>query len=533
MIYSDPIKKINRCMSKEDLALVLRDSLNHTIAYQVAGRCGIKVNDFDDPEVVYNQIASEFLKNPKARQLVSFYLNESNRDYVEEIRFLPALDMENTLLQRKDEMAADKETGRYLWGLVVDQRSESEVAIMKLVSRKEKSFEDIQKVLKELENFSKLTRQSGMNANAARDLKRKMELIRKMSNGRKPGISKKPKSIYKPLPSREKLQKDNDKLKKDLKELKESNEKLLSKNEVFSEKLKQYQDDNKKYLTELQDIKRDKNLLDKEMTELADEMEKQKVKIEQVDELSHKAHHLERENRKLEYRVEKLGDLDTSYEELVSDNEKLVNQVDQLKKNLNRMEQGFIAKEKELENLQKLYEKKNAKSSDIKVIKRTPRKTKPKVGIFVDVQNMFYGAKEKYGAKLDYQKLFNEALRERTLFKAVCYVVRSQEIKKADFVSFLKQVGYEVKIKDLKTRMDGSQKGDWDLGMAIDIIMALDKMDVIVLVSGDGDFYDLIKLVHNRFKKRVEVFSFPHNTAVEIEESADAYFPIDERFLMN
>jgi len=154
-----------------------------------------------------------------------------------------------------------------------------------------------------------------------------------------------------------------------------------------------------------------------------------------------------------------------------------------------------------------------------------------RVAVFVDVQNMFYSAKNKYNAKLDFEKLLDTVLLNRQLIRAIAYIVQTREIDQTGFINFLKNIGYEVKSKTLKLRPDGSAKGDWDMGLAIDAISIAPKIDVIALVSGDGDFTDLV----NHLKAagvRVEVHSFLTSTAEELIRSATEYYQLDENLLM-
>ncbi|MBI4551281.1 MAG: NYN domain-containing protein [Candidatus Latescibacteria bacterium] len=161
---------------------------------------------------------------------------------------------------------------------------------------------------------------------------------------------------------------------------------------------------------------------------------------------------------------------------------------------------------------------------------RRPKGSPERVGIFVDVQNMFYAARQ-YGARLDFEKLLQAAVGDRRLIKAVAYVIQTPEVDQTGFVTMLQQRSYQVRRKDLRLRSDGSAKGDWDMGMAIDMIGIADKLDIIVLVSGDGDFVALVNLL-KEIGPRVEVFSFPHNTARDLMEVADRYYAIDEGLLI-
>ncbi|MCY3868685.1 MAG: NYN domain-containing protein [Gemmatimonadetes bacterium] len=156
--------------------------------------------------------------------------------------------------------------------------------------------------------------------------------------------------------------------------------------------------------------------------------------------------------------------------------------------------------------------------------------TELRVGIFVDVQNIFYAAKP-FNARLDFEKLLELSVGKRRLIRAIAYVVQSPDVDQSNFISMLQQKSYEVKRKDLRQRSDGSAKGDWDMGMAIDIMRFVDKLDVVVLVSGDGDFVPLVDLVKT-LGPRVEVISFTYNTARDLINSADEHIPIEEALLL-
>ena len=158
------------------------------------------------------------------------------------------------------------------------------------------------------------------------------------------------------------------------------------------------------------------------------------------------------------------------------------------------------------------------------------RKGPPRLGVFVDVQNLYYAAK-RLGARIDYERLLSAAVGQRRLVRAIAYVVQTPEVDQSGFISMLQQKNYEVRRKDLRVRSDGSAKGDWDMGIAVDIMELVDKLDVVVIVSGDGDFVALVHLIKTR-GPRVEVFSITHNTSKDLIEAADAYCPISEGMLL-
>jgi uncharacterized LabA/DUF88 family protein len=153
-----------------------------------------------------------------------------------------------------------------------------------------------------------------------------------------------------------------------------------------------------------------------------------------------------------------------------------------------------------------------------------------RVAVFVDVQNVYYGARQLKG-KLDFDALLAAVVRDRRLIKATAYVVESKEIDQSGFIAMLEQRAIDVRRKTLKVRSDGSMKGDWDMEMALDILDAAPNLDVVVLVSGDGDFTSLVHRV-KAMGPKVEVIAFPRNTAKSLLEAADHFQPLDRKFMI-
>lgn len=155
-----------------------------------------------------------------------------------------------------------------------------------------------------------------------------------------------------------------------------------------------------------------------------------------------------------------------------------------------------------------------------------------RIGVFVDVQNMFYSAKNQYNAKLNFARLLEVAVAGRQLIRAIAYVVESPDIDQSNFISMLRDNSYEIKSKELRVRLDGSAKGDWDMGIAIDTISMSDRLDTIVLVSGDGDFVDLVECLKAR-GVRVEVYAFPYSISGELRAAASEFFEIGPDLLIS
>ena len=156
----------------------------------------------------------------------------------------------------------------------------------------------------------------------------------------------------------------------------------------------------------------------------------------------------------------------------------------------------------------------------------------PRVGVFVDVQNMFYAAKDRFGRRVDYIKLLDLIVGPRYLMVAYAYVVQIPEIPQSNFFSLLEHNGYTIKSKDLRLRGDGSAKGDWDVGIAVDVVSMLGSLDVVILASGDGDFCPLAELIKQQ-NKRIEVVAFEHNTSMDLQQIADQFFPIGDELLIS
>lgn len=151
-----------------------------------------------------------------------------------------------------------------------------------------------------------------------------------------------------------------------------------------------------------------------------------------------------------------------------------------------------------------------------------------RVGIFLDVSNLYRAGLDYYRRQIHYPRFTHSILNGRIQAAAIAYNVETAWGDKSAFFEMLRGLGYEIRTKDLVVRADGSRKGDWDVGIATDIVERLDRLDVVALGSGDGDFLPVVRKAKER-GVAVEVYAFP-NTAVALKEEA-GYFPIDESLL--
>lgn len=159
-----------------------------------------------------------------------------------------------------------------------------------------------------------------------------------------------------------------------------------------------------------------------------------------------------------------------------------------------------------------------------------------RIGIFIDVQNMFYSAKLLHQSKVDYGRLLREITGTRQLVRAIAYIVQKPDVNQAGFHEALTRFGYELKIKELKIRPDpdgragSTAKGSWDIGLTIDALMMAPKLDTVILVTGDGDYVPLVDTLKSQ-GCRVEVVSFERSTAGELIRAADQYIPIQDAWI--
>lgn len=156
-----------------------------------------------------------------------------------------------------------------------------------------------------------------------------------------------------------------------------------------------------------------------------------------------------------------------------------------------------------------------------------------RVSVFVDVQNIYYTVKQVYNTHFNYDKFMSGITRGRELTKAIAYAVDKGDEKQIKFQKILETFGFEIKLKPFLQRSDGSRKGDWDVGITIDILDYVKNSDVIVLASGDGDFALLIDKIIKEYNVSVEVYGVRELTSTSLIASATKFIPIREDLLLS
>lgn len=150
-----------------------------------------------------------------------------------------------------------------------------------------------------------------------------------------------------------------------------------------------------------------------------------------------------------------------------------------------------------------------------------------RIGVFIDVQNLYYSARNIYNARVNFNEVLKAAVSGRKLIRAIAYVVQADMPEEHTFFEALEKAGFEVKRKELQTFAGGSQKGDWDVGIAMDIIKLMNKLDVVVLASGDGDFKPLLEYLQMT-GQLTETVAFGKSCSSKIKELTDHFVDLDE-----
>jgi len=155
-----------------------------------------------------------------------------------------------------------------------------------------------------------------------------------------------------------------------------------------------------------------------------------------------------------------------------------------------------------------------------------------KIAIFADVQNIYYTTRQAYQRQFNYRRLWQRVGKQGEIVEAVAYAIDRGDSRQQAFQSALRDIGFEVKLKPFIQRMDGSAKGDWDVGITIDIMESAKNVDTVILLSGDGDFDLLMQHVKNKQGAVTEIYGVPDLTAKSLSDSVDHFHAIGEGLLI-
>jgi uncharacterized LabA/DUF88 family protein len=155
-----------------------------------------------------------------------------------------------------------------------------------------------------------------------------------------------------------------------------------------------------------------------------------------------------------------------------------------------------------------------------------------KIAVFADVQNIYYTTRDAYNRQFNYRKFWQQLSLQGDIVRAYAYAIHRGDEKQLKFQDALKHIGFTVKLKQFIQRSDGSAKGDWDVGITIDVMESVNDVDTVVLLSGDGDFGLLMEKIKNDFGINAEVYGVPSLTANALRGSASKFHPIEENLLL-
>ena len=155
-----------------------------------------------------------------------------------------------------------------------------------------------------------------------------------------------------------------------------------------------------------------------------------------------------------------------------------------------------------------------------------------RVAIFADVQNIYYTTRQAFNAHFDYNAFWRQVSADREVVKATAFAIDRGDEKQKQFQNILRGIGFEVKLKPFISRADGSSKGDWDVGITLDVLDAVGIADVVVLASGDGDFDLLVHRLRERHGIEVEIYGVAQLTANSLKRAATRFVPIEDSLLL-
>ena len=155
-----------------------------------------------------------------------------------------------------------------------------------------------------------------------------------------------------------------------------------------------------------------------------------------------------------------------------------------------------------------------------------------RVAIFVDVQNIYYTTRQGFNRNFNYNAFWAQTTSGREIVAATAYAIDKGDEKQRQFQNILRVIGFEVKLKPFIQRNDGSAKGDWDVGITLDVMEYAPQSDVVVLASGDGDFDLLLHKIRIDYGVLAEVYGVRQLTAQSLINSATTFIAITDDLLL-
>lgn len=151
-----------------------------------------------------------------------------------------------------------------------------------------------------------------------------------------------------------------------------------------------------------------------------------------------------------------------------------------------------------------------------------------RVAVLIDAQNLYHSARNIYSAKVNFEAVLKTAVAGRKLIRAISYAIQTESEEEKPFFEALKRIGIEVKIKDLQVFPGGMKKGNWDVGIAVDAIKFSQRLDALVLVTGDGDFVPLLEYIKNATPVRIEIVAFGKSCSSQLRLTSHDFIDLGQ-----
>lgn len=482
---------------------VIADSFSHQELVKLMSSLGAVYPGVRMASLDHLELAEHFSRNawedPELMKSLTLALDKVHREDREEIRVWPIEEVKK-LLSTAPEILREQKTGKIVWVLFRDERLEVQEFLPEFLAAIGKQAEKEHKELEKSQDFRKRYdkgRLKKVEVLALKDLllstSRELEEVKK----RLEHEQRKAKA----------LEEERDRCKEEIKAQRREKDALAS---------------------ELGRVKRELHEREESVARLTASLKK--APGDEIEKIRQNLHFFEREHRKLEHELVRL-------EKKASESQKELESRQSLCARLSQdLEAALREKELLKEKVTGLVLERESKNkaelqpNDSSVKPRLKAQGK-RLGIFVDMQNILITAK-RFERRIDFQKLLDFLVLDRHLVKAVAYVILIPEWDQEPFFEMLRRKGFELRTRTLIRRMDGSAKGNWDTGIVVDAIHLVEEnhLDIVLVVSGDGDFIDLLKFLKTKGVS-VEAAGFPFNTAQDLPKIADQFFALDEGIL--
>lgn len=502
-------QKIRQYLNERYLGWVILDSFPSGRLVSLMSRLnieytGVRMTSIPPQDLAYD-LAEEAFVHREIMDILINVLDEANSEEAERISRMPE-DEVKAWITEPGNVYLHRKIGKTIWGLLSDSRQSVNNFIPSFL-------EAVEEAMKIEEYFARGTDREVKKTDSFLSSSKGLKKILQSISVFEKEIAKEKKTSTDLIQENRRLEKKINEQQRLIQQLRKSNGELTQEKGIWHKQITKKEVDIQGLCQQIKELRN-------------------QLAVGPKMRLKSEIRRLEKENNNLNYVLEKERQENNTK---INDLERELLQQEENFKELQqtnlKIHQELESQRQKFEELQKEYQLISAKKEPPAL--QSPKEKGKRLGVFIDNQNVYYSAKMHCGKKLDYRKLLEVLRRDRHLVKAICYIVQQPEINQERFISMLKNNGYTVRTRELIRRADGSAKGNWDIGIATDVITLVDKnsLDIVSLVTCDGDFVDLIKLLSTK-GVRTEVMGFPMNMAMDLKKEADEYYFITEDLMV-